>query len=394
MQKKLKSNVWKYALFLITNKRIVVAILGAYYLTIPGVTAQGIGVILLAGSVAGFLFEIPSGYVSDKVGHKQALVFSRICALLSTLFFLFASSLTWLILGGVFLSIGAAFVSGTGSAFMHETLRALGRETEYAQVMGKVRSIGFAVPIAFMVIVPFLVDISYRLPFAIMFVFDIVGLITVLSFVAPKISAEQIKEIGTTNFKKVMQEGYAFGFFKYALFVGVVGGFVFSISGFRPAYQLVLGIPVIYFGVFFGIGRVFASLLLVVSGYIKKHTTLFSFFFFEMIAHIVLFVLLGIVAHAWVVVLLFIVSNAIYHGLSEVNNGYLLDIIKTSKFKATLLSVKGMINLLFSAIAPMALGYMIEHTSYPAGFLLLGIVLLVLLVPLYAYMYRNKLTRA
>src|SRR3989344_1044823 len=98
MEKSLKGNIWKYAVLLIANKRIFVAILGAYYLTIPGVTPQGIGIILLAGSLAGFLFEIPSGYVSDKMGHKAALVISRVFMLLSTIFWLAANNIWLLIL--------------------------------------------------------------------------------------------------------------------------------------------------------------------------------------------------------------------------------------------------------------------------------------------------------
>ena len=128
MEQKLHSNIWKYTLFLIANKRIFVAILGAYYLTIPDVTPESIGIILLVASLAGFIFEIPSGYVSDKIGHKTALVLSRLFMLASTLFFLFASNLGFLILGGVLMSMANAFHSGTGSAFMHETLQGLKRE--------------------------------------------------------------------------------------------------------------------------------------------------------------------------------------------------------------------------------------------------------------------------
>ena len=137
--------------------------MGAYYLTIPDVTPEGIGIILLAGSFAGFIFEIPSGYVSDKIGHKTALVMSRLFMLVSTLFFLLANNIVFLILGGILMGIGHAFHSGTGSAFMHETLRGLKRENEYAKVMGKISSIGFAVPIIFMVLTPFLVSISFKI---------------------------------------------------------------------------------------------------------------------------------------------------------------------------------------------------------------------------------------
>jgi len=208
MQITLQKNIWKYTLLLIANKRIFAAVLGAYYLTIPNVNAAGIGIILLTGSLAGFAFEIPSGYISDKIGHKQALVISRVFILLSTILFLVANNIVFLILAGVALSTGAAFHSGTGSAFMHETLKGLGREKDYASVMGKVSSIGFAVPIVFMVLVPFLVSVSFKLPFAIALVTDLVGLFAALSLAAPSVPQEEVKEIGVTNFRQVLREGY------------------------------------------------------------------------------------------------------------------------------------------------------------------------------------------
>ena len=70
----LEGNIFKYGLSLIANKRIFVAILGAYYLTVPGVTPWWIGAILLISSGMGVLFEVPSGYIADKIGHKKALV--------------------------------------------------------------------------------------------------------------------------------------------------------------------------------------------------------------------------------------------------------------------------------------------------------------------------------
>ena len=60
-EKKLTANIWKYTLILIANKRVFIAILGAYYLTIPDIAAKEIGLILLVGQLTTFLFEIPSG---------------------------------------------------------------------------------------------------------------------------------------------------------------------------------------------------------------------------------------------------------------------------------------------------------------------------------------------
>lgn len=385
MKKALESNIWKYTLFKIANKRVYVAILSAYYLTIPNTTAQSIGIILLAGNIAGFLLEIPSGYISDKLGHKQALVLSRIALILSTLFFLFANSLFFLVLGSIFLSIGQAFISGTGSAFMHETLRGLGKEKDYAKIMGKMNSIGFAVPIILTVLTPFLVSISFKTPFLIGLIVDVVGFIIALALVAPPVSQEQIDEIGVTNFRQVIKAGHKLNFFPFALFSGVMMGILFSIGGFRAAYQILLGVPVIWYGVLFGVGRGLASLMLAYSGKIHAKTTLFSFYRFQILLYTALILLLGVFTSWQVVVIAFILINSFQWGLSTVNSTYLLEIIKTSNFKATLLSTKAQIERVIAGIIGISLGFAIESLTYQYGFLFLALSFVVLTVPLYFY---------
>ncbi len=388
-EKDLQSNIWKYTLLLIANKRIFVAILGAYYLTIPDVTPKVIGTILLAGSLSGFLFEIPSGYMSDKIGHKLTLVISRVLMLISTVLFLVANNILFLILGAIFLSASAAFQSGTGSAFMHETLQGLKREHDYAKVMGKISSIGFAVPIIFMVLVPFLVSVSYKTPFIIALVIDLIGLFAAISLVVPPIAQKDVEEIGTTNFRQVLQEGYRLNYFSIALFSGIISGTLFSIGGFRAPYQTFLEIPVIWYGVFFGIGRAFASLMLAYSGKIKKYITLTSFYRFQLITYPFLILVLGTVSISWIVVLVFIIMNAFQWGLSKIDEGYQLDIIKSSKFKATLLSTGSQIDQAVAAVSSFGVGFIIEHVSYQYGFLYSGIIFFVVLFPLYLYIVRR-----
>jgi len=385
IQKKLQSNIWKYAVLLVANKRIFVAILGAYYLTIPGVTPKIIGTILLMGNLSGFLFEIPSGYVSDKIGHKQALIISRIAMLISTTFFLFANNIILLILGSIFLSAGFAFMSGTGSAFMHETLRGLKRENEYTKIMGKLASIGFAIPILLMVTVPFLVGISYKAPFAIALVIDVVGFLMAISLVVPDVSQEHVEEVGTTNFKQVLQEGYRLNFFSLALFSGIISGILFAVGGFRAPYQSFLEIPVIWYGVFFGMGRALASLMLAYSGKIRKIFTIPSFYGTQLVIFTFFIFVLGLISTWWIVVLAFLIINAFSWGLSKIDEGYQLEVIKSSKFKATLLSAGSQIEQVFAAIAGFGGGFVIEKVSYQHGFLYLGIIFFVTLLPIYLY---------
>jgi MFS family permease len=389
LQHSLESNIWKYTLLLIANKRIFVAILGAYYLTIPDVTPQIIGTILLIGNLAGFLFEIPSGYLSDKFGHKQALVLSRILMLFSTSFFIFADSVALLILGSIFLSASFSFLSGTGSAFMHETLQALNRDSEYAKVMGKASAIGFAVPIVLTVLVPFLITFSYKAPFIISLVIDVVGLWAVLNFTTPPVPPKTVEETNPTNFREVLSEGWNLNFFGLALFSGVVSGVLFSVGGFRAPYQIFLEVPVIWFGVLHGLGRIIASLILAYGGEIKKYFTLVTFQRFQLLAYTLLILVLGLSQNIWLIVGTFLLINGLQWGLSEIEKGFHLEIIKSSKFKATLLSVSAQIGQGISAVFVFAAGVMIEKFSYQYGFLSIAIILFMLLLPIYLYIARK-----
>jgi MFS family permease len=372
----LASNIWKNALFLVFNKRIFVAILSVYYMTVPNVDIQTVGLIIFLGNIAGFLFEIPSGYLSDKMGHKNALVLSRVLMTLSTLSFLLANSLAWMIVGSVLLSLSIALVSGTGSAFMHDTLQALGREKEYTKIMGRNRSIGFAVPIVLMVLTPFLVSISYKLPFLIALVMDLLAIIVTLSYVSPPVKPHEIEEIKTTNFKDVIRQGLQTGFFHWGLLFSFVGGITFALSVIRAPYQEVVGIKVIYFGVLFGVGRAVASLMLFYSGKMSFFT-LKSYAQFKIITYAILLGILGITENMYVVAGVFIVLNAIKWGMSQISNGLMIDLIKHSKFKATLFSVKAQVSQIISAVVTLCLGWGIAMTSYPTAFFTLGLVLLV-----------------
>jgi len=310
--------------------------------------------------------------------------------LLSTILFLVANNIIFLILAGIALSTGIAFHSGTGSALMHETLRGLQREKDYASVMGKISSIGFAVPIVFMVLVPFLVSISFKLPFAIALIVDLVGLFAAISLVTPPVPREEIKEIGVTNFRQVLCEGYHLNFFTFALFSGIIGGVLFGVGGFRAPYQTFLEIPVIWYGVFFGIGRAFASLMLAYSGRIRAITTIYSFYKFQLILYTFFILILATISTWWIVVIAFIIINAFQWGLSKVDNSYMMDIISPSKFKATLLSTHVQIEHIVAAVASFGVGFVIERVSYQSGFLYLGIGFFVILMLLYLYILGQR----
>lgn len=391
MHTALESNIWKYTVLLVTNKRVFVAILGVYYLTIPGVTLFWIGIFLLAGNGASFIFDVPSSYIADKIGHKQAIVLSRVIIFFSTFFFLFATNLWWLIIGSILLSMGFAFLSGVGSAFMHETMNGLGRPDEYTAVMGKVSSVGYAIPAILAAIVPFSVGISYKIPFIVMLGLDIVGLITALLLIRPAVSPEHVAEVSETNFLEVIRQGFALRFFRIAIFSGIVGALLGGVDGFRGPYQLALGVPVIWFGIFFGSGRVLSSIMLAYSGKIRLILgDVYSYQRAQIIVYGILFLIIGFVSTPWVMVAVFIFSNGLKWGTSQVDTGYLLDIIRDNKFKATLLSTSNQLQNFFSMFVVVIMGWAIGVFGYQHSFMVLAGLFFLILVPLHIWIIRQK----
>ncbi|MEZ4194840.1 MAG: MFS transporter [Candidatus Paceibacterota bacterium] len=387
---RLEGNIWKYTILLVTNKRIFAAILGAYYLTIPDVTAWWIGMLLLIGTVAGFIFEIPSGYISDKLGHKEALIVSRVSMVISTACFLFSESIPALIAGGVFLNISNAFASGTGSAFMHETFRGLGREKDYTRVMGKISAIGFGVPIFLTILIPFFVSISYQVPFLVALVFDIAGLLVAFTLVKPPVTPEEVAEIGVTNFKQVMQESWKLSFFRHAIFTGALMGTILAVSVFRAPYQVLLGVPIVWFGVLHGAGRAIATLLQMYSGVIRDWTkSVANLYLLQLVLFLGMLFVLWLSSNLWVAITMLALMNGLQWGMIRVQEGYFFDVIGKSKFKATLLSVVSQVQLGVSGLVALGLGYVIEMTSYQIGFLSAGLGMIAFFVPLYLYIAYN-----
>ena len=80
-----------------------------------------------------FLLEVPSGYFSDRIGRRTTILLAAGSLILSYNCFIIGGQFAWFALGQFFLAAGIAMQSGTDTAFHYDSLKALGREDEYAQ---------------------------------------------------------------------------------------------------------------------------------------------------------------------------------------------------------------------------------------------------------------------
>ena len=79
------------------------------------------------------LLEVPSGYLSDRYGRRPTLIMSSIAAICSYAVFIVADSYVELLLGQCLLAMFFALKSGSDNSLLYDTLKALGKEGDYAR---------------------------------------------------------------------------------------------------------------------------------------------------------------------------------------------------------------------------------------------------------------------
>ena len=80
--------------------------------------------------VATTVLEVPSGYLSDRIGRRITLILAGLCSLVSAVLLVLGDGFAAYALANVFLGAGAAFGSGTDSALLYESLKADRRGSE------------------------------------------------------------------------------------------------------------------------------------------------------------------------------------------------------------------------------------------------------------------------
>ena len=371
----LETNNWKMTLHLVCNKRSYKTFLTIFLLTMPNATAQTIGLSLFIGQIAGLLLEIPSGYIADRIGYKNALVFGRVALLLSTMCYTFANSIPWFYAGAVLLAVGASFISGTSNAFMYDTLTALKREAEFVKVMSKILSVSFAVPIVLILLLAVVAETSFRLAFGVALIIDVVGLAVVLSLVNPP-QKHSLKKINVKEFYSIISTFFKMPLARFVIFSALAFGISFGATeGFREPYQAMLGFSLTMLGVLWAISRLCISILLIYNNKIYELFSFKQFIILRTLVYAVAFVSIGFITNMWVVATLFIICIVVTHGTAAAYSQYNLEYIKDSSAKATLLSMGSFMNVAFSALAGLAMGALVVLHSYQVAYLIAGVTL-------------------
>ena len=93
--------------------------------------------------IAVVILEVPSGYVSDRMGRRPTLMAAAALLGLSYILFFLGDSFFVFALAKVLMAAGFAFKSGTDASFHYDTYQSLGRTEKFGDAEARVSSMNF-----------------------------------------------------------------------------------------------------------------------------------------------------------------------------------------------------------------------------------------------------------
>ena len=201
-----EANLWKSNLFqLFAGFHLISGVLLPFFLLWGKITFIEIMLLQSYFTVMIVIFEIPCGAISDYISRKFSLFLGGIATAFAALIYSSFPNIFIFIIGETVFALGFSLLSGTGEAFIFDTLRKLGREEEMSKVMAKNRSfflagLGISAPIGSLI--PLYFPMNFVMAF--MFFPFILAALVSLSLKEPNHDLER----ETSNYLTVVKSGF------------------------------------------------------------------------------------------------------------------------------------------------------------------------------------------
>lgn len=371
------SNTRSYIFYSILKKALPIWFVFLLYLLGKGLSYTEAILLDTFSAVTSLVFEVPSGILADRYSRKKLIIIGEIIIFINFLILLVSSHYVVFVIGALLSGIGDACVSGTGEAFIYDSLLQEKEEDKYLELVSKINKWGFIVVAIATLGSSYLYDTWNELPMVISVVMQAGGVICLLCLKEEKGKKSRQPDKKEKGFRIELSEqidiikkiwttkGLPEIFIIYVIMLEVISNVNYSTQAYLPSLGLsvkYLGCALCVFNIISAFGARFAKRL-------KMNGKGWIFFY---------------------VVVLFLLSTAnIYIAMtalicSRFVNGFVWSILSDetnkkveSEDRATILSYQG----LFSSIIPLfvdpLIGMSYDRYSFGGTYFGMGVVLLV-----------------
>lgn len=389
-QNKLASNIWKFYLLEILSGMFFSVPVIVLFWQANGLSVQQILLLQAIFSFVALVFEIPTGYFADIYGRKKSLLLFGILFAAGILMYSFGHYFYQFVLLEIIFGLSLAFLSGAAEAFVYDTLVDLHQQQYFKKIWGKGMAYGMVAMAVSNIIGGFIAQYDLRYPF-----YASVPFFTLLIPVALSLHEPHAK-------KPIIQKDYlrilwliiktVFTQQKKLRWLIIYAGIIFSFNQtalwlYQPYFKLIK-LDIVYFGI------VFASFQLVAAAASK---------YSHKLEHIlggryslILLVVLLVISYLLMSNFVFLFSFS-FVWLQQFVRGFVdpvmadyINKLTETHIRATVLSVKGMIEKILYSILLIFAGWFTNIFSLTQTLGLLGILVLLVGSAVLFILHRTK----
>jgi MFS family permease len=134
----MERNIKLMALFnFFTDFKLYSAVEVIYFARITGSYALAMSLFSVI-FISSAIFEIPTGIYSDKIGRRKTIIWGAISAVIFSVFYAIGINYWFLFVGALFEGLSRSFYSGNNDAFLHDSLKSLGKKEYYGHYFGRI----------------------------------------------------------------------------------------------------------------------------------------------------------------------------------------------------------------------------------------------------------------
>ena len=351
------------------------------FLLAKGFSMQQFFLLGTAHTVANLLAEVPTGMFSDRVSRKWSLVIGSIVAIPYMFFIITSESFAVVLIAVVFGGVSTAFVSGTDTAMLYDSLKAANRESEFHKVLGRTRWYSSWASATGGIGGGLLASRSLSFPFWVAFGVILAVLVIRLTLKEPPRSAVS-REPQFLHLKEGLkycaskQSGY------FVMYAALLTPFITMSFALWQPYLKLISLPVAYFGIFYAAESLVCGFTSKQSATVEKRIGMSRSLLF-----IPLLLGLGFLLQSQFVFLfgmVFILLHSVSQSYLEPTLEAYINARVPSSRRATVLSFKNMISGLQYAVLAPFLGLAVDLYSLQTALLALGIIVVIMGLVFYA----------
>ncbi len=387
----MEKNISKFYWYRLTKFGLFhIAILVIFYQQ-RGLSFSQIMILQSVYYFAKVLSEIPTGAWADRVGRKKSLVIGSFCHSSAYLLIFLSHSFVLFNIGEIIAGIAMSFASGADSALAYDSLKCLGRESEYRKIEGNATGMRYLAFAVFAPIGSLLATVNLALPYLFSSIVVFLSGLIALTMVEPHRESKSVQSLMFNVQRKTYHEiKYSLQLMFtdkrilwFVLFFSLV--FLATRLGFwtYQPYMKMVGLPLSLFGVVFAFMYLVTALFSKYADRLeKKVKEKFTLFLMPALV-VVSLILMSRLVYLWS--LSFILFQQMTFGIHEPILKNHLNRLTPSDVRATMLSVQNMVgNLVFAILAPF-MGTFVDRLGLQNALLIFALVIIIFWIALWQF---------